>query len=222
MSDALLVFAKVPRPGNVKTRLTPVLTADEAARLYEAFLADALAQYVALPVDIRLYLAPSLPEGGLDLVPNAVPVLAQEGASLGARMRNAFEESLREYDRCCVVGTDHPTLPSAYLRKAFEVLGQDRSLCIGPSEDGGYYLLGMSAFYPALFEGMTYSHSRVFRDTLARVEKTDARLTVLPKWYDVDTPQTLEQLLNDLETTTADLPATRQVVADLGLRALVR
>jgi len=222
MTDALLVFAKVPRPGNVKTRLTPVLTAEEAARLYKAFLSDALAQYTSLPVDVRLYLAPPVPEGGLDLVPDAVPVVAQEGASLGARMRNAFEASLRTYDRCCVIGTDHPTLPSAYLRKAFQVLGQDRSLCIGPSEDGGYYLIGMNAFYPVLFEGMTYSHPRVFRDTLARVEKTDARLTVLPKWYDVDTPQTLERLLNDLKTTSADLPATRQVVSDLGLRALVR
>ena len=221
MTDVLLVFAKVPRPGDVKTRLTPVLTPDEAARLYEAFLTDALQQYADLPVEVRLCVPPPLPNGTWDLVPDGVPVVEQRGASLGDRMQNAFEDALSAADRVCIVGTDHPTLPTAYLRKAFEVLDPDASVCIGPSEDGGFYVLGMSAFYPVLFQTMTYSHDQVFSDTLARVEQTPARLTVLPRWYDVDTPSSLQRLVHDLDAADAELAATRAAVRDLRLRALL-
>lgn len=221
MDEALLVFAKVPRPGDVKTRLSPVLTPEESARLYAAFLEDALRQYRSLPVDVRLYLSPPLPDAQMDGVPDEIPIFEQTGDTLGDRMRNAFAASLDDYERCCVIGTDHPTLPTAYIRKAFDVLERDRSLCIGPSEDGGYYLLGMSAFYPEVFADMTYSHSQVFADTLARVDRTDAHLTVLPRWYDVDTPRALARLIGDLEDATVDVPATRQAVAELDLRALV-
>jgi rSAM/selenodomain-associated transferase 1 len=221
MADVLLVFAKVPRPGDVKTRLTPALTPDEAARLYEAFLTDALQQYLDLPVEVRLCVPPPLPRDAWDLVPDGVPVVAQRGASLGERMQNAFDDALADADRVCIVGTDHPTLPTAYLRKAFEVLDADASICIGPSEDGGFYVLGMSTFYPVLFEDMTYSHDQVFHDTLARVDQTPARLTVLPRWYDVDTPSSLRRLVGDLEDAEADLSATRAVVRDLRLGALL-
>jgi Uncharacterized protein conserved in bacteria len=86
MDTALLVFAKVPRPGEVKTRLTPALSAAEAARLYTAFLRDTLRQVLRLNADVRLYLAPPLPDGELDAVPSGVDVHVQTGDGLGARM----------------------------------------------------------------------------------------------------------------------------------------
>lgn len=222
MSDVLLVFAKIPRPGHVKTRLTPVLTPEEAARLYTAFLRDALRQYERLDVATRLYVAPPLPDDGLTGVPAGVTVHEQEGEGLGTRMLNAFGEALRDgYDRAAVIGTDHPTLPPAFVRQGFEALAPAPAISIGPSEDGGFYLLGMTAVYPQLFEGMTYSHDRVFTDTLARIGTTDAHLTVLPRWYDVDTPQALRRMIDDLADGSTDAPNTRRIVDQLDLSALV-
>jgi len=222
MDASLLVFAKVPRPGDVKTRLTPVLTPAEAAELYRAFLYDALALYAQLAVDVRLYLAPPVPEGAVDERPASVSVHSQDGEGLGARMSTAFRETFEAgFTRISVVGTDHPTLPAAYVRQSFRALTTDRSICIGPSEDGGFYLLGMSAYYPQLFEGMTYSHGDVFTDTLARVGTTDARLTVLPQWYDVDTPKALARMIADLEGSDVEAPRTRRVVDRLALADLL-
>ena len=179
MDAALLVFAKVPRSGQVKTRLTPVLSPSEAARLYTAFLRDTLRQVARLEVDVRLYVAPPLPDEGIAGLPEEISLHEQEGDGLGERMKQAFADTLEDgYDRAIVMGSDHPTLPRSFLRQADRALRAPRSLCLGPTEDGGFYLLGMSAFYPQLFDDMSYSHSQVFADTLARAGRTDANLTV--------------------------------------------
>jgi hypothetical protein len=221
--QALIVFAKVPRPGAVKTRLTPVLTPGEAARLYRAFLADALEQYAGLAAAVRLYVSPPLPGDGLDGVLPAGArrfdaLVEQSGEGLGERMRRAFADAFDAgYRRACIVGTDHPTLPTPFVRQGLDALSEQGSVCIGPSSDGGFYLLGMSRYYPQLFDDMRYSHPRVFSETLARVERTDARLTVLPRWYDVDTPQALRRMLGDLPGEGDAARHTRRAVDALGL-----
>lgn len=221
MNAVLLVFAKVPRPGHVKTRLSPELTPDEAARLYRAFLQDALDVYAELPVDVRLYLAPPFSDDDVRAVPDAISIHEQHGEGLGPRMARAFREALRDgYGRATIVGTDHPTLPPAFVQQSFATLEGERAVCIGPSEDGGFYLLGMSAFYPQLFDDMTYSHEEVFADTLTRVSATDAQLTVLPQWYDVDTPAALQRLVDDLEDTDVAAPRTRTLIDQLDLQRL--
>ena len=220
MDAALIVFAKVPRPGKVKTRLTPVLTPSEAAQLYDSFLRDALRLYAGLATHVRLFLAPPLPEEGVMDLPDTVTIREQEGEGLGTRMRNAFRVTLDEFDRAAIVGTDHPTLPLAFVRQAFAGLEAPHSVCIGPSEDGGFYLLGMNAYYPQLFEGMSYSHGSVFTNTLARIGTTNARLTVLPRWYDVDTPATLGRLLSDLDDPEIEAPHTRRTIEELQLDGL--
>ena len=222
MDTSLLVFAKVPRPGAVKTRLTPALTPEEAARVYTAFLRDTLRQVVQLEVDdVRLYLAPPRPDDEIDGVPAAVSVHEQTGDGLGARMHRASRETLRDgADRAVLMGSDHPTLPSSFLRQAFRSLEEARSLCVGPTEDGGFYLLGMSTVYPQLFDGMSYSHSEVFADTLARAQETDAEVTVLPEWYDVDTPQDLDRMQADLATGAVEAPNTRRIAGRLRLETI--
>lgn len=218
MNDVLLIFAKMPQPGEVKTRLTPTLTPEEAARLYDAFLHDALNQYNQLPADVRLYLAPPRPAEGLDGIPDRVSIHTQQGEGLGPRMRRAFEEARSDgYDRAVLIGTDHPTLPTSFVQRAFMELGKGGGISIGPTSDGGFYLLGMSGAYPQLFTGMTYSHEDVFRETLDRAGDTAADVTVLPRWYDVDTPEALEQLIVDLKTTENVAPRTRTVIEDMGL-----
>jgi len=223
MDASLLVFAKVPRPGAVKTRLTPMLTPEDAARVYTAFLRDTLRQVVRVEAsDVRLYLAPPLPENGIpnngipdsgiDGLPAAVSVHRQKGDGLGARMKQAFRETLEGgADRVVLMGSDHPTLPSSFLHQAVRSLDVPRSLCVGPTEDGGFYLLGMSTVYPRLFDDMSYSHAEVFADTLARAKRTDAEVTVLPEWYDVDTPQDLERMRADLAADAVDAPNTQRI-----------
>ncbi len=196
--EALIVFAKRPEAGAVKTRLTPLLTPGEAAELYEAFLRDSLDAYARLGADVRLYLtgAGTLPGAW---VPGTVSVHEQAGDGLGARMLRALVETfVAGYERALVIGTDHPTLPLAFVERGFEELRLPLSVVLGPSDDGGYYLIGMNEVYPALFDGMRYSHDGVFAQTLARAEATGAAVSVLPPWYDVDTPAALRRLASDV------------------------
>lgn len=210
MVDAIIVFAKEPEPGEVKTRLTELLTEREAARLYEAFLHDALAQYERLPVDLRLYL------DGKESV-TGTETYKQEGAGLGERMARAFAESFASgYERLVVIGTDHPTLPDSFIEEAFDALDEPGSVVIGPARDGGYYLLGMRDLQPGLFRKMRFSHDGVFEETLERARRLAAHLTILPEWYDVDTPADLRRLARELEESEEAGPQrSRRVLLDL-------
>ncbi len=206
---ALIVFAKVPEAGRVKTRLSPPLSPEAAAALYEAMLRDALAQYAGLGATVRLYLSPSEKSLPADLVPPGVSVHMQQGADLGARMQRAFLETfLSGVERAVIIGTDHPSLPSVFVEQAFQSIEAPRSIVIGPSDDGGYYLLGMHDFCPALFSGMTYSHGSVFAETLARAGEQEAEVTILPTWYDVDDAAALEKLRGDLALAPGLAPCT--------------
>ena len=196
---ALLVFAKVPEPGRVKTRLCPPLTPAQAAGLYDALLRDALDRYAALAAApggpaVRLHLAGAavVPPG---LVPAGVEVLPQRGDGLGDRMLRAFVAAFAAgYDRAVVVGTDHPTLPTAFFGLAFDALADPMTAVLGPSEDGGYYLLGLNDVAPDLFDMAYSSHPAVFRDTLDRVMELDMTPVVLPEHYDVDDGPALARL----------------------------
>jgi len=169
--------------------------------LYEAFLGDALEEYAAEgafgltePVSVRLYLA------GADvwrdgLAPAGITTHRQRGEDLGSRMLRAFVETFAVgYERIVIIGTDHPTLPPAFVGQAFRALAEPFTVAVGPSSDGGYYLLGLNELYTPLFE-MEYSHERVFENTLASVVEVGARPVVLPEWYDVDDIQGLQRLV---------------------------
>ena len=216
MSDALIVFAKAPVPGRVKTRLQSLLSPSEAARLYEAFLADSLDQYRSLGCDILLYLS-SEASGLSDTIDlTGIDVRPQVGSTLAERLQHAFVEAFsRGYERLVVIGTDHPSLPTAFVERALEELALPASIVIGPAEDGGYYLLGMNDFYPVLFEKMTFSHSRVFDETMERAYSTRASVIVLPVWYDIDTVDQLERLREDLNQSSDHAPRSLRVLDDL-------
>lgn len=209
---ALIVFAKVPEPGTVKTRLTTLLTPGEAAELYEAFLLDSLDTYRKLPVSVRLYVdAPA--EEVPPTIGHGVGLFRQRGEGLGPRMLNAFVETfVAGFERVVIIGTDHPTLPAAFIELAFQELASPLRIVLGPSDDGGYYLMGMNDLAPALFEGMTYSHGAVFEQTLERADALPAETTILPPWYDVDTPKALCRLIADLDATDVGAERTRAVV----------
>jgi hypothetical protein len=239
----LLVFAKAPSPGAVKTRLAgdaSVLSEEESARLYSAFLKDALAQYLALSQTVSHALAIELHWSGplaeaepyishaertassdvkspVQTKGPAINLVEQEGEGLGARMAYAFHQALESYERAFIIGTDHPTLPDSFIEEALHVLRGKPALCIGPSTDGGYYGLGMNRWTPDVFADMTYSHAYVFANTLRRAARTDMEVTVLPEFYDVDTPTALRKMLQDLRDTVVGAPETRRVVRDMNL-----
>jgi len=216
MERALIVFAKPIVPGTVKTRLTSMLSDREAAALYGAFLRDTLEQYTALNIAIRLYWAGkkrSLPEW---LDRKNISVHPQTGEHLGSRMCAACVESFEKgYQKLILVGTDSPTLPVEYVHYAFLALEQPNSIVIGPSEDGGFYLLGMSQLYKRLFKNMLYSHPHVFRETIKRAETLEAAITVLSRWYDVDTTETLKKLLVDVTNKPHKTPHTAIIMQEL-------
>lgn len=220
MNPALIVFAKAPQPGQVKTRLTELLTGAEAAALYEAFLEDALAQYAAFAEkhDAALRLYHTGAEWPAHLTPQGASLHRQQGEGLDERMTDAFRETFTAgASAALILGTDHPTLPPAFVQKGLEILrdGDRQAVCIGPSRDGGFYLLGMNRFQPALFEVMTYSHDAVFAETLARAAGTGATPVVLPEWYDVDRPADLRRLANELAACATAAPRTSKALRGL-------
>lgn len=203
----------------MKTRLAPALTEQEAAGLYEAFLRDSLEAYATLPVDLRVYLPESdAPPAGL--LPPGAALCRQRGEGLGQRLLGACVETFRAgYERLVVIGTDHPTLPLAFVQLALDELVEPLRVVLGPTEDGGFYLIGMNDLLPSLFVGMTYSHDAVFEQTLARAAASHARPVVLPAWYDVDRPTDLARLAADLAAdSTIPAPRTRELMANLGPR----
>lgn len=210
--DGLIAFAKAPRPGRVKTRLGSVIGEEEAARLYRAFLADSLRAYAGLDVGLRIYVVPPASGFPTELVPAGASLHEQVGEGLGPRMQRAFEETFEDgHRRAVIVGTDHPSLPSAHLRAAYAGLRRDGRVVIGPSRDGGYYLLGMRRTYPEVFGG-PYSHSEVFRQALERTVRAGALPVILPAWYDVDGAEQLARLRKDLEAEPHRAPRTRALL----------
>jgi hypothetical protein len=111
-----------------------------------------------------------------------------------------------------IVGTDHPTLPLAFLDEAIRSLAERNTVVLGPTEDGGYYLLGLNEVVPSLFEGLTYGHAGVFAEALARAAGAGMRPVLLPPWYDVDTPAELERLIAERAAGGAVGPHTAGVL----------
>ena len=203
--SALIVFGRPPVAGKVKTRLTSLLTTQEAADLYAAFLQDALTQYRTTNADVRLYLTEV---HDLDFSLLGASCHLQIPGTLSVKMAAAFQETFAlGYERVVIIGTDHPTLPDAYLLAAFEALSRAPAVVVGPTDDGGYYLLGMTRYYGELLHDMTFSKADVMTNTLRRARLTDACVVKLPAWYDVDNPSDLQHL-----STSAQLPAYTNAV----------
>ena len=191
--DSYVVFAKEPESGKVKTRLTPPLLPEEAARLYTAFLHDVCAAMASCssPGDRKVLAAPGrggrtlesiAKEHGFDLV-------EQIGADLGARMKKALGDELAAGARAVLlVGSDSPSLPVEAVREGARRLkaASSASAVIGPAGDGGYWLIGAAGAVPDLFEGIAWSTRDVLAQTLSRAASRGVDLGLLPFWYDVD------------------------------------
>jgi uncharacterized protein len=136
----------------------------------------------------------------VELLPAEFKMLAQRPGDLGARLSGVTEDLFSlGFSAVCLVGSDSPTLPVANLRAAAATLkeGTDR-IVIGPSTDGGYYLIGMSRCYTELFDEVDWSTSSVYQQTISKAKEIKLPLAELPLWYDVDDKDSLNRLLSEL------------------------
>ena len=217
-SVAVAIMAKAPTAGQVKTRLCPPLSPDEAAELYRCFLLDKVAQVRALAGASAVIAF--TPEDGRSLFERLAPgfqLIAQRGADLGSRLLNSLDGLLRDgYAAALVIDSDTPTLPTQFMRRAVDlVVAPGIDLVLGPSDDGGYYLIGMRTPWPALFERIPWSTAEVLPETLRRAEAKGLRVACLPPWFDVDTPADLERLSAALAGADGEAPRhTRRFLAE--------
>jgi hypothetical protein len=201
----MAIMAKAPRVGEVKTRLVPPLSPEQAAALSGAFFRDIAGNILtaAKSVAIDGYLAYSPPGSEAvftPLLPEGVRLLPPRGIGLGIGLRHAGEDLLAAgYGAACLVNADSPNLPTAFLVEAVRALQQpgDR-VVLGPAEDGGYYLIGLKCPHRRLFEDIAWSTERVFQQTLERAAELGVETVTLPRWYDVDDIASLRRLSDEL------------------------
>jgi rSAM/selenodomain-associated transferase 1 len=205
MMNALLVVAKRPTPGHTKTRLTPPLAPEAAARLYEAFLRDTLD--IMRAVEDAQPIICYLPEDAAGYFRSLAPdfaLLPQQGDDLGPRLDNALTHCLSDgFARAVIMDSDSPTLPAAYLSRAFHAL-DTADVVLGPCEDGGYYLIGLKRPAPRLLREVQMSTPNVAADTLALAKAEGLSVVQLPPWHDVDTAAELDRLRAELELLPPD------------------
>lgn len=194
MTDTcILFFIKYPNHGNVKTRLAKVIGEEVATSLYRNFVQDMLKGFEKVEAQLRICYAPCGTEdpekdfkGWLG---SQYEYREQVGDDLGERMKHAMQAAFAEgFRRVLIIGSDIPDFPPELLTKAF--LDLDRQdAAVGPSYDGGYYLIGFrkDTFIPEVFDDIPWSTRDVYRATLAKIQKEDLELIRLPDWNDVDT-----------------------------------
>ena len=195
MKQSVICFTRLPRPGQTKTRLLPLLTPEQCAALHRAFLGDLRAVYNQVPADLYVAYAPDPDWSALrELFPAAAGFFPQEGADLGQRMHHAICRVLElGYDRVVLTGTDLPLLQPGYLTEALASLDTS-DVVIGPTPDGGYYLIGMKQPHPEAFQVSCYGGAYVYQNTLSAIVSTGFSVSPAPKCPDVDTPEDLRKL----------------------------
>lgn len=213
MSTALAVMARYPEPGKVKTRLAATIGAELATALYRAFILDLHARFVAGPwALVWMYEPPDAPFEAL--VGAGTVCRPQRGAELGERMRNCFEvllDGADSYDRVIMIGADVPHIDAAHIEEA------DRTLCdhdvvLGPSADGGYYLIALRQPHD-IFSAIAMGTSSVLSQTVEAVKRAGLRHHLLPPSFDIDEEGDLIQLWQRLHQSGApDLPHTRAIL----------
>jgi rSAM/selenodomain-associated transferase 1 len=211
MQRALLIVGKAPQAGSAKTRLVPPLSLADAAALYRGFLLDSVALCLGLGWDRVSVIHPvGHRQALLDFLPANTRLVEQRGHDLVGALSSAFETHFAEgFDRVVLIGSDNPTLPRAPIDEASAAL-DTFDLSIGPSADGGWYLIGMREPHLRVFQNVEWSTPRVYAQTLAQAQRLGLRVHAVQEWYDVDEPDDLDRLQRELLDRPPDVaPNTR-------------
>jgi hypothetical protein len=191
MIPVIMVFAKAPVAGRVKTRLQPVLTPEESAALHHAFVADVLEWLAGFSrvADVELHVD-GITDAWRDYPYRRV---LQRDGDLGFRMLAAAEHGLEEgRKQVVIVGSDSPNLPPRYL---LELLQSEADIALGPCEDGGYYAIKMRQVHPRMFDGVDWGTGRALAQTQAACEVCGLTVELGREWFDVDSPADLVKLV---------------------------
>jgi len=202
---ALAVMAKAPKAGHVKTRLSPPLDSHQAAALNIAFLRDTLAclkevEATAVATIVISYTPIGEEANFAGIVPDDVAIIPQRGEGFGERLQYTAEDLFAAgFSAVCLIDSDSPTVPkAAYVTAVQRLLGNEDCAVLGPSDDGGYYLLGVNASHSRLFEDIAWSTAVVAEQTQQRALEINLPLYFLPTWFDVDDNPTLIRLYREL------------------------
>lgn len=214
----LLLYTKPAHPGRVKTRLIGELTAEQAAEIHTAFLGD-LAERLA-GGRYRLWVSWALEEGEQPpsrLVVAGEPVRQPDG-DLGERLFRGLSRAAERCETVAAVGSDHPELRRETAEQAFERLEAGADVVIGPTADGGYYLIGVrrEALDRELFDGVPWSTGDVFTTSLERCRRLGLAVDLLPQGHDVDVADDLRRLARRLEAAEGECPRTRGLLESWG------
>jgi rSAM/selenodomain-associated transferase 1 len=223
---ALAIMTKAPRAGQVKTRLVPPLTPEQAAKLNICFLRDT-ASAIAQACDktgqargVGVYTPVAAESAYNDILPLDFDLLPQRGDGFGERLAFAVTDLFRcGFGGVCLIDSDSPTVSADIYAKAVELLSKpgDR-VVLGPSDDGGYYLIGLSRPHPELFERIDWSTERVLEQTKQRAQEIKLEISLLPIGYDVDDAKTFRRLCDELlaeESSNEVAPSTREFLSTL-------
>jgi hypothetical protein len=219
-STCVLVFMKAPRKGEVKTRLARSLNEDVVIPLYKAFIADTLSmlEESGHPIIVCVYPGNAVSEISTWLGCRH-PVWPQEGRDIGEKMALALARAFAKgYTSALLMGTDIPDLPKTIISEGFNAL-HTHDAVIGPSDDGGYYLIGFNqnTFLLSAFEGISWSTEKVFEQTIRILKTGDRTLYELPRWQDVDQGEDLTALAHRLGRSGEAAPQTFRCLSSLGL-----
>jgi uncharacterized protein len=225
---ALAVMTKAPQAGRVKTRLTPPLSPDEAAALNICFLRDTAAAISQTADGKRAQgLGVFTPVGAeaayAEILPKDFALVPQRGEAFGERLGAATEDLLQlGFSSLCLIDSDSPTVPVRAFEGATEYLSEKTdSVVLGPSDDGGYYLIGLKKLHRQLFDGIDWSTDRVLEQTIAAAGTIGLPVHLLPTWYDIDDRGTLARLCQEFFGNTGrssdgfEAPATRGFLSAL-------
>jgi rSAM/selenodomain-associated transferase 1 len=203
-SAALIVFARAPRAGAVKTRLIPRLGAEGAAHLQRRLIARTVRMAQAVgPVELHTTRSHAW------LKTLRVPLRLQRGRDLGARMHDALRHALRRRRAVVLIGADAPAVQPADLRRAIRFLQGGTDVVLSPAEDGGYALIGARRIESRVFEDVSWGESEVLAQTLRNLERCGLRYRLLRRVWDIDRPEDLDRL-RSLRSSSGSRPRARR------------
>lgn len=201
LQPLIVVMAKAPRAGDVKTRLVPPLTKQQAATLAACLVRDTVFNAKQLVDDIMIAYCPSHARTDLEeILPSGVMWFEQQGSNLGERLESVVTHvSGLGFRPFIIMGADSPTLPLTFIEEALNALLCDRAdVSLGPTEDGGYYLVGLNVKVNGLFKNINWSTPFAYEQTVANAAVLNLRLHASPRWYDIDTPTDLSRLRDEI------------------------
>lgn len=204
MRRAIICFTRVPKPGVTKTRLLPVLSGDQCAQLHTAFLKDLSGVYSQTDADLYAAYTPD-PDWEMlrGIFPHARDFFPQEGGDLGEKMYHALRQVLElGYDAAVLTGADLPRMTKAHLESGFAALTH-ADITLGPTSDGGYWLVGMKQPHRAVFEKQQYGGATVLENTVAAAKAAGLTVSFAKTCDDVDTPEDLAALAGKLSPESA-------------------